>query len=110
MSNQAYKENFKLIVWEDHDYRAHRKEMPAPARSDLPMPMISGDYKAYECPITGRPVEGRREHRENLAKHGVRVFEKGEFEDVKKNGPKRVQEKIDAAIDRAAEKAAREIL
>jgi hypothetical protein len=110
MSNQAYKENFKLIRWEDHDYRAYRKEMPPAARSDFPMPMISGDYKPYECPITGRLVDGRREHRENLKKHGCRVFEAGEFEDVKKNGKKRLEEKIDAAIDRAAEKAAREIL
>lgn len=105
----AYKENFKRIDWSGHEYRPKRPIRFDNARSDFPTPMIAGDYKPYECPITGRLIDGRREHRENLKQHGCRILEKGEFEDVKKNGNKRRQEEIDRAIDKAVENAAAEI-
>lgn len=109
MTSKTYRENFKRIVFTEHDYRANRKPEVAPARSHLPAPMIAGDYKPYQCPITGREIDGRREHRENLAKHDCRILERGEFEDTKKNGRKRIEEKIDRAIDKAIDKAAAEV-
>lgn len=48
----------------------------------LSAPMIAMDYTGYTCPVTGDWVEGRRAHRENLKKHGCRVLEPGEREDV----------------------------
>jgi len=44
----------------------------------LSPPRLNLDYPGYSCPITGKWVEGRREHRENLEKHGCRVLEAGE--------------------------------
>lgn len=40
--------------------------------------IVRGDYAGYTCPITGTWIEGRKAHRENLAKHGCRVYEPGE--------------------------------
>jgi hypothetical protein len=78
-------------------------------RSHLAAPHVAGDYKPYECPITGRTIDGRKEHRDNLEVHGCRVHEKGEFEDVKKNGQKRIYASMEAAIDKSVDAIARQI-
>lgn len=41
-------------------------------------PAVRGDYAGYECPVTGKWIEGRKAHKENLARHGCRVLEPGE--------------------------------
>lgn len=46
----------------------------------LSAPHISPDYAPYDCPITGKRIEGRKAHFENLRKHGCRVLEPGETE------------------------------
>lgn len=53
-----------------------------PAQKLVSAPAVHGDYAPYECPITGKVIEGRRAHVENLAKHNCRVFEPGEREEV----------------------------
>ena len=78
-------------------------------RSHLAAPYVVGDYKPYACPITGKTIDGRKEHRDNLEAHGCRVHEKGEFEDVKKNGKKRVEASMDAAIDKSVDAIARQV-
>ena len=50
----------------------------------LHAPNVQGDYPGYECPVTGRWIEGRKAHQENLERHGCRVLEKGETEDQKR--------------------------
>ena len=50
----------------------------AVAERQICAPAVRGDYAPYECPITGRMVEGRRAHVENLKRHGCRVLEPGE--------------------------------
>lgn len=45
---------------------------------------VRSDYPGYDCPITGKWIEGRRAHEENLARHGCRVLEPGETERVDK--------------------------
>lgn len=60
---------------------------------------INPDYKGYTCPITGRWVEGRAAHRENLKRHGCRVMEKGE----KEWAAKRREENYREACARTAE-------
>lgn len=47
----------------------------------LSAPAVRGDYQGYDCPITGKWIEGRRAHEENLKRHGCRVLETGERED-----------------------------
>ena len=48
------------------------------AERQICAPAVRGDYAPYECPITGRTIEGRRAHEENLKRHGCRVLEPGE--------------------------------
>jgi len=109
MTSALYKENFKKIDFSKPIVVERNREAP-PKRSHLPAPMIFSDYASYECPITGKTVDGRREHNENLKRHGCRVFEKGEFEDVKKNGKSRINEQIDAAVDRAVDEVAKDFI
>lgn len=70
----------------------------SPASRVLSPPLISSDYPGYSCPITGEWVEGKKAHRENLAKHGCRVLEPGEREQVEKR-----RKNEDAALDAAIE-------
>lgn len=39
---------------------------------------VTGDYPGYDCPVTGKWIDGKREHEENLKRHGCRLIEKGE--------------------------------
>lgn len=52
----------------------------APAQRLISAPMFSVDQVGYTCPVTGEWIGSKREHRENLAKHGCRVLETGEKE------------------------------
>jgi len=53
-------------------------ECGRPGHKQVTAARVVADYAGYECPITGDWIEGRAAHRENLAKHGCRVFEPGE--------------------------------
>jgi hypothetical protein len=101
----AYKDNYDKISWDRSSY----KEAGPGAVARASGPYVVGDYAAYECPITGNIIDGKREHAKNLEKHGCRVHEKGEFEDVKKYGRQRHEEAIDRAVDQAAQDMAHEI-
>jgi hypothetical protein len=52
---------------------------------EIAAPMVLGDYAGYECPRTGRWIEGRKAHQENLKRLGCRVLEPGEKEDFDRN-------------------------
>tara|TARA_R110002051_G_scaffold234_6_gene930 strand:- start:508 stop:828 length:321 start_codon:yes stop_codon:yes gene_type:complete len=101
----AYKDNYDKIKW-NLDSRRH---MTKKARARVLGPYVQGDYEAYECPITGDLIDGKREHEQNLEKHGCRVHEKGEFEDVKRYGRQLYEAELDRAIDKAVDAAAHEI-
>jgi len=66
-------------------------------------PRVQGDYATYLCPITNKPIEGRVAHRENLKRHGCRVFEAGEKEEMLAN--KKLREaKEERAVDETVER------
>lgn len=65
---------------------------------------ISADYPGYQCPISGKWIEGKKAHRENLAKHDCRVLETGETEMAMKR-KKAMNEANDAMIEAAAVRA-----
>jgi|TARA_R110000803_G_scaffold128619_1_gene196088 hypothetical protein len=104
-----YKDNYDKIKWDKTIQVKKVAVSNNSKRSHLNMPYIAGDYKPYDCPITGKSIDGRVEHEENLKKHGCRIHEAGEFEDVKKNGQKRINASIDAAIDKSVDAIARQI-
>ena len=63
---------------------------------------VSVDYAGYACPITGTWVEGKRAHQENLKRHGCRVLEAGETDQVRK--AKREEESaLDREVDATVE-------
>lgn len=86
----------------------HVKRRPA-ARSDFPTPMLARDYAAYDCPITGRMIDGKREHRENLERHGCRILEPGETQAVAAAGDRPFVESTERILDRALGEIAHQI-
>ena len=54
------------------------------AERQIVAPFISPDYAPYDCPITGKRIEGRKEHEANLAAHGCRVLEPGETQEAQR--------------------------
>ena len=99
----SYKQNYKNIDWSVKiDKTTYVVDNVPVARSDLPTPMIVSDYAPYECPVTGKTIEGRRAHEENLKATGCRILERGEKEDNVKNAARAMEAeniKRDAAID-----------
>lgn len=65
-------------------------------------PAVFGDYAPYNCPITGRRIEGKREHEANLRRHGCRVLEPGETERFKQRKAREDAE-LEASVERTAE-------
>lgn len=45
--------------------------MPIPVRTGLCVPTIRADIPDYISPITGKPVRGRAERREEMKRHNV---------------------------------------
>ena len=105
----VYGDKYASIKWTAKP-RAEKVQLDySSKRSHLAAPYVAGDFQPYACPITGKTIDGRKEHKNNLETHGCRVHEKGEFEDVKKNGKKRIEASMDAAIDKSVDSIARQI-
>lgn len=73
-----------------------------PMERKLSAPRVLGDYPGYECPISGRWIEGRRAHQENLKRHGCRVLENGETEAFRQS-KKQEELALDKAVDSTVE-------
>lgn len=71
-------------------------------------PLVLGDYEPYNCPVTGREIRGRREHQENLKRHGCRVLEPGEREQFVREKQKR-EEAADREIEQLVEQTAQQM-
>ena len=73
-----------------------------PMERKLCAPAVVADYAGYSCPISGKWVEGRRAHEENLKRHGCRVLEGGETDQVRRS---RAQEEstLDREVDSTVE-------
>tara|TARA_R110000787_G_C13367192_1_gene440537 strand:+ start:883 stop:1206 length:324 start_codon:yes stop_codon:yes gene_type:complete len=106
----SYKKNFKDIDWTvTMDVEASIQESFPDCRADFATPKVIGDYAAYECPVTGSVIEGRRAHTENLKRTGCRLLEPGEKEANIKNGHKDYMDGIDRAVDKAVDEIAAQI-
>lgn len=66
-------------------------------------PMVRGDLPAYESPIDGRLIEGRRARMEDLRRNNCRPYEDGEKEYHERA---RAQEnaRLDAAVDESVDR------
>jgi len=94
----------KFLKLEDYD-KPQRCKCGAWMVKQFSAPMIRGDYQPYNCPITGKLIDGRKAHRENLARHGCRVLETGEREQVE-----RFRKSSEAALDKAVDSTAEEFM
>ena len=68
----------------------------------LSAPAVRGDFQPYNCPITGKLIDGRAAHRENLARHGCRVLESGETEQARRAAAD-ADSKLDKMVEETAE-------
>ena len=68
----------RILRLAEYDSPQQCPECAAVAERQICAPAVRGDYPPYECPVTGRIIEGRRAHEENLKRHGCRVLEPGE--------------------------------
>jgi len=111
MVTRAFKNNYSEIDWgvKMEAPKVEKQEIES-RRASIPTPMILGDYEPYECPVTGKMIEGRKAHSENLKKTGCRILERGEKEHNTKNGKKRMFDQIDQAVDKCVEEVARDLL
>lgn len=64
---------------------------------------INRDYEAYNCPITGKLIDGRRAHQENLKQHGCRILEPGEAE-ANTARKRQADAAFDTSVDQTVEK------
>lgn len=106
-----YKLNYADIRWGAHIIASKNYAAPSPHRSDFPTPRVSGDFAAYDCPITGKSIEGRVAHEENLKRNDCRILEPGEKEDNARRGREMIEadhRNRDAAIDAIAESVGNE--
>jgi putative FmdB family regulatory protein len=70
-------------------------------------PAVLGDYAPYECPVTGKMIEGRKQHEDNLRRHGCRLLETGErdqFIRSKATEEKVFESKIEHTVGELVEK------
>ena len=74
----------------------------------LAAPLVRGDYAGYTCPITNNWVEGRRAHKENLARHGCRVLEPGETDNAAKYR-KSLDDSLDKSVDETVDRFVSEL-
>lgn len=96
----TYRVNGKLVSREEFLANAKGIDFSAPPASVL------RDYESYNCPITGKLIEGRKAHRENLEKHGCRIFEPGEHTDFVKNRERSIRENAERTADFLMERIA----
>lgn len=75
---------------------------PEPMSRQVVAPMVVADYPGYDCPITGKWIEGRKAHEANLKLHNCRVVEAGETEMFKRRREDE-EAKLDAGIESSIE-------
>lgn len=86
------KYRFKNGQWIDLETGLPGEPKSVPWTDGPARPHLVSDYEAYECPVTGKMIEGRAAHRENLKRTGCRLFEPGEREQYIKNESRRREE------------------
>lgn len=71
-------------------------------------PLICGDIEPYTCPVTGKVVGGRAQHRDNLKRHNCRILEKGDKEWARKKRDESFNESVEKTVHEAVAQVAKE--
>lgn len=69
---------------------------------------IMSDIKEYHCPVTGKLIDGKREHRENLKRNNCRLLEPGETREHRKNADRQREASLDTMVSKAVRELANE--
>lgn len=100
----------KPLVLDQKEGEIFRKALKTRNRSNFqPGFQIAKDYEGYNCPVTGKWIEGRVAHRENLKRQGCRLFETGELQEFIRNKPKDVERNAEIFADQICEKIGQRI-
>lgn len=91
----------RRYVWSDEEKAL--VEVPIEYRQPIESAAVFGDLPAYESPIDGRVVDGRRARRLDLTRSGCRPYEGRDQEQKEANKYKAEQER---KLDQLAEKMA----
>jgi putative FmdB family regulatory protein len=81
----------------------HCQRCGQPMLRQVSAPYVRGDYLGYECPVTGKWVEGRRAHEENLRVTGCRLLEPGES-DAYRRKCQEDEQKLDKSLEETADR------
>lgn len=95
----------RILRLAEYDSPQQCPQCAAIAERRVCAPAVRGDYAPYNCPVTGKPIEGRRAHEENLKRHGCRILEPGE---VSESSRRRAAE--DASLEAAVEATTESLL
>lgn len=74
-------------------------------RQEIYRPMVAPDYEGYQSPATGKWVEGRKAHQDDLRRSGCRILEPGETESFIKNKKSREEDfgrRVEAIVEQTA--------
>ena len=74
------------------------------AEKVISAPMVAVDYPAYVSPATGKWVEGKKAHMEDLKASGCRLLEPGERQDMQKT-----QERKNSQLEKTKHRIIRRI-
>lgn len=97
-----------LKIEELETAEVHCLRCDRPTVRQLAAPRVVNDYPGYNCPVTGKWIEGRRAHIENLKATGCRILEPGEKEDAAR-ARKASDDALDAAVDEHVERTIHEM-
>lgn len=75
----------------------------SPAKRLISAPRIQVESVGYNCPITGTWIGSKRQHEDNLSRHGCRVLETGERE-AAAQFRQRQEEEFDRKIEDTVER------
>lgn len=88
----------KFLLLRDYKQPQRCPECSAEAARHFTPVAVFGDWAGYECPVTGKWIEGRRAHEENLKRTDSRLLEPGETE-AKAKARKAADEALDKSLD-----------
>lgn len=69
---------------------------------------VQPNYEAYRCPVTGKVVDGKKKHLENLKQTGCRLLEPGEKDQMLVTKAK-AEEAFDKAVESIVDQAISEL-
>jgi len=95
-----------VVKLSELDFQQTCRMCSKPMQRLMSAPNIQMDLPGYNCPVSGKWVEGRAAHRANLAKHGCRVLEAGEKTQAEKRraeADKQLEDKMATTMARAVE-------